>query len=87
MARRRKPAKFFRPVTRAGWYYPGGRRGLFCPVCGEGLYSRRGIHPYLFCVECGWEENTQVSLEALLGRELAAQVRAKQLGGTTAWTA
>ena len=79
MGRKRWNKPKYRPVSKAGWFWRGFPVGAFCPDCGAALYSRRGIHPYLFCVECGWEEPNP-SLEDLLGREKALQVRMRQLG-------
>jgi len=81
MARKNLTQKI-KPISKVGWYYPGGRRGLFCPECGEPLLRRNGIHPRLFCL-CGWEE-PPIPLENLLGKTLAQKVRARQLAGGAA---
>jgi len=46
--------------VRVGWFYSVGgsvrRRGLFCPVCGKGLWKKVSKRPRIICLNCGWEE-------------------------------
>jgi len=59
--------------VKAGWFW----RGLperSAPTAEPPFTREEKSTPYLFCVECGWEEPNP-SLEGLLGSEWAGEIR------------